>query len=495
MTVPVLTALPGVAEALLVAAAGRSPRLDVVRRCADLAELLAAAEAGLGSVALLSGALAHLDHDALAALRGSGALLVGVAAPGDEREADRLRAWGVDALVLAPGDDAAADAVVREVLAALARREATDPAGTTGGHIRQAGTGSPAPWSPPPVPPRRAEPASSGSRPAAPTEPPPARGQLVAVWGPTGAPGRTTVAVTLAAELAALGHRTLLADADTYGGSVAATVGMLDEAPGLAAAARAAAQGGLDLPTLARHSPLLAPGLRVLSGLARADRWPELGPAALDVVWDRARDLAAVTVVDTGFCLEEDELLSYDTRAPRRNAATTGALDAADTVVAVGSADPVGLQRLVRGLDELARRPAAAGARLVVVLNRVRSSTAGPGGERALREALERYAGVQDAVLVPEDRPALDAALLAGRLLREVAPASPARRALVGLAGLVAPVPATPAPSAGAAAGVLPGVDGGRGGTHGGRRREAAGAARRGRALVRPGRRRAAAAD
>ena len=46
---------------------------------------------------------------------------------------------------------------------------------------------------------------------------------VVAVWGPTGAPGRTTIAVTLATELAALGI-TVLVDADTYGGSVAQAV-------------------------------------------------------------------------------------------------------------------------------------------------------------------------------------------------------------------------------------------------------------------------------
>ena len=64
--------------------------------------------------------------------------------------------------------------------------------------------------------------------------------------------------------------------------------------------------------------------------------------------------MAAWTVVDTGFALERDEELSYDTMAPRRNGATLSALEAADVVLAVGAADPVGMQRLVRGLGELA---------------------------------------------------------------------------------------------------------------------------------------------
>ena len=41
-------------------------------------------------------------------------------------------------------------------------------------------------------------------------------------------------------------------DADTYGGSVAQVLSLLDEAPGLAAAVRAADHGSLDLPGLAR---------------------------------------------------------------------------------------------------------------------------------------------------------------------------------------------------------------------------------------------------
>src|SRR5690606_16988243 len=61
---------------------------------------------------------------------------------------------------------------------------------------------------------------------------------VVAVWGPHGAPGRTSLAIALAAEFAAAGLRTVLADADTHAASVAPALGLLDEAPGFAAACR-----------------------------------------------------------------------------------------------------------------------------------------------------------------------------------------------------------------------------------------------------------------
>jgi len=263
---------------------------------------------------------------------------------------------------------------------------------------------------------------------------------VVAVWGPTGAPGRTTLAVTLTGELAALGRSALLVDADTYGGCVAQTLALLDEAPGLAAAARSSEHGTLDLPALARLAPEVTGGMRVLTGIPKAERWPELRTSALEHVFSLARHLAAFTIIDCGFNLEDDEELSYDTLAPRRNAATLTALAAADTVVAVGAADPVGLQRLVRGLREL---ESTGSVPPVVVINKVRADAVGRRPEQRIRDALARFAGLDEVRFVPDDRSSLDAAVLAGRTLTEHAPQSPARVAVAALAAELAGVPAT----------------------------------------------------
>src|SRR5207342_2118329 len=225
--------------------------------------------------------------------------------------------------------------------------------------------------------------------------------------------GRTTVALNLAGELAARGEPTLLVDADTYAASIAQCLALLDESAGLAAAVRAANQGALDAERLAVLAPFACPGLRVLTGLPRPQRWPELRPSGLTVVWDRAREIAAWTVVDCAFCLETDEELSFDTSAPRRNGATLSALTAADVVLAVGSADPVGLQRLVRGLMDL-REVLPPGVSPRVVVTRVRSSAVGAFPQQRIADALSRYAGVSDVLGVPDDPAAHDAAMLAG---------------------------------------------------------------------------------
>jgi Flp pilus assembly CpaE family ATPase len=217
---------------------------------------------------------------------------------------------------------------------------------------------------------------------------------------------------------------------------VAQVLGLLDEAPGLAAACRAASTGSLEPATLARLAPEASPGLRVLTGISRSARWPELSSAALEEVLRVARSVARWTVVDCGALLEADEELSFDTAAPRRNAATLTALESADVVLAVGAADPVGLQRLVRGLQELADVVPTATPRVVVT--RVRASAVGSSPQQRVADALARYAGVADVVLVPDDRAACDAALLAGRTLTEAASGSPARLALAALAGELA---------------------------------------------------------
>jgi MinD-like ATPase involved in chromosome partitioning or flagellar assembly len=429
VSVPLLTAVTGPWEAPLVRGLEQAPGVVVVRRCADLGDLLAAAAAGHGRAVLLSADLRRLDREALARLAAAGLAVVGVTGPaGSPEEAEqgrRLTALGVRRQV--PADAAGGD-VAEAVTSAV--RDLEDGGATTGPAARAVADPASALAAPPSL--RRTGPATTpdaGAPDAGASRRP---GRLLAVWGTAGAPGRTTVATTLSAELAGRDLPTLLVDADTWSASVAQVLGLLDEAAGIAAACRAAAAGSLTPERLDGLAPMVVPHLRVLSGLPRAARWPEVGATALSGVWEAARQLVDWTVADCAAPLEQDEELALDTAAPRRNAATLAALEDADAVVVVGSADPVGLQRLVRSLQDLAEVVPTAAP--VVVVNRVRSSALGPAPGRRVVEALARYAGVEDPVLVPDDPAACDAALLAGRTLPEAAPSSPARLALRALA-------------------------------------------------------------
>ena len=415
MALQVFTAVTGAAwESELVGALDRADHgVTVVRRCVDVSDLLAAAATGTGQAALLSGELRRLDVEAVARLDAAGVAVVGLVDPGDDRAVRRLHQLGVRFVLPA---DAEPDVIVRVL------RDAVAGIGTGGRDIAD----------PTAALPLLGVPADPEDRPAG-------TGRVVAVWGPTGAPGRTTVAVGLADEAARLGVSTLLVDADVYGGVVAQLLGLLDESPGLAGAARHAATGSLDDAALVRLCWAVRPHLRVLTGLARADRWPELRPRAVAAVLDEARRLADLVVVDCSFSLEDDEELSFDTAAPRRNGVTLTVLEHADTVLCVSGADPVALQRSIRGLDEL--RDTIPSVEPVLVVNQVRRGPVPGDPRQEIAEALERFAGRQARFFLPADRRATDAALASGRTIAEVAPASPLRSALRSMAAFLADVP------------------------------------------------------
>ena len=115
--------------------------------------------------------------------------------------------------------------------------------------------------------------------------------------------------------------------------------------------------------------------------------------------------------------------------APRRNGATLAVLADADLVLAVGSCDPAGLERLIRGLAELA--DAVPEVNPQVVLNRCRSAV---GSTAEAEAALDRFAGVRVMARLPEDRAATDRAWRRGVSLAEAAPRSPLRTAARDLA-------------------------------------------------------------
>jgi MinD-like ATPase involved in chromosome partitioning or flagellar assembly len=238
-------------------------------------------------------------------------------------------------------------------------------------------------------------------------------GRVIAVWGPQGAPGRTTTALAIAGEVAAAGRSAVLVDADVHGGT---------------AACRLAAADSLtveELERIAQHHPSTrAPGFSVLTGISRPDRWPELAEGRVSAVLQACRGWRDYTVVDASFNLEDDEEISSDMFAPRRNAATHAVLRGADHVVAVVSADTVGLSRFFRAYVQLLE--IVDPSRVSVLVNRVRPSAGGWDAAGQVRRTLFRFGSVEAAAYVPEDRESLDAAVLAGATLRDIAPRSPA---------------------------------------------------------------------
>ncbi|GAA3767950.1 P-loop NTPase [Microbacterium kribbense] len=271
-----------------------------------------------------------------------------------------------------------------------------------------------------------------------------ATSRVIAVWGPAGAPGRSTVAVELAAELSRGRHRVCLVDADTVAPSIALMLGLADEGPGFAAACRQTERGGLDGAELERISTPVSVGdgrIDVLPGINRPSRWPELSDRRVRAALAACRGWAEHTIVDVSSGLERDEEIVSDlTDGPRRNAATLAALGEADQIVAVASADPLGIARFLRAHAEL--RAAVGPTPVAVVANRLRPGALGLDARGQVRRTLERFAGIRDVWFVPPDPRSVDAALLAARPVSDASPRSPLAQAVRRFVGeAIAPRP------------------------------------------------------
>lgn len=249
--------------------------------------------------------------------------------------------------------------------------------------------------------------------------------RVIAVWGPQGSPGRSTLAIQLAVELSRAGRRTALVDADTVAPSIALLLGLGDDAPGIAAACRRADLGALDHGELTRLStPVDTSGgtVEVLSGINRPSRWPELSAPRLSAALQACRGWVDDTVVDVAAAFDADDEATYDLTGPRRHAATATCMADADVIIAVAAADPLGISRFLRDHAELRRLTVP--TPVSVVVNQVRPGPLGLDARGQIRRTLERFAGIEDVTFVPFDQRAADAALLHARPMADLVPRS-----------------------------------------------------------------------
>jgi MinD-like ATPase involved in chromosome partitioning or flagellar assembly len=378
-------------------------RVEIARRCVDTADLLAASAAGLAQVAVIGADAPRLDSDVLARVQDSGLVLIALINRGDERARDLMTSWGADVVVEIDPQELGKG--VSELVGSV--HQLADRGRSS---IKSEDEGR--------------------------EEVMHADGRVICVWGPAGAPGRTTVAIGVADECANSGLRTILIDADTWAPSISLALGLADDGVGLASACRRALTGALDVRSFQSLLRPINDRLAVLTGIGRADRWTEVRRSAFLTVLQRACAQADVVVIDCGAPLESDEELLFDTSAPRRNAATFVALEQATDIVVVGSADPVGLVRLVNGLSEL--RALELEGEVHVVANRVRESMLGRHENDSVADVLSRHAKVDRVWCIPQDSQAMDHSLREGCTLSEIGDSSPARVAMAALVSAMA---------------------------------------------------------
>ena len=257
-------------------------------------------------------------------------------------------------------------------------------------------------------------------------------GKIIAVWGTHGAPGRSTLALALAAYLNEQGS-TILVDCDINAPSQVQLLGLPEDSSGLASAARLATHGELDSTRLVQTLLSAKADLQVLTGLGRSGRWRELPVASMNKVWEVCRHTAEYTVVDLSGGLEEERVEDF-AMEPDHDAVAAALLEQADLTLIVGAADPVGIRRLIQLLNSNRQ---AVGGRSQVVVNRVRSSTAGADPNSAISSVLARYTSASDIVYVPADYRLFDKALMQAQPVAVVESRSAAAKSIAKLAKLV----------------------------------------------------------
>lgn len=381
--------------------------LTVVRSCHELSETLGTVLAGVADAVVFVGPPEDLTVSLLAEMRLAGAATV-VMSEGPAQDF-----FGLVPLAPTASVDLIAEALR---LSAEAQPVGEGPASEDGDEEPETSESTASP-----IPEAEREPTPAGS------------GRLLVVWGPAGAPGRTTVAVNSAAELARAGLSVCLVDADTVAASVGAVLGLVEETSGLSRACRAAERGRPVQEVLADLVDVVGVGghdMAVLTGIPRPDRWLEVRRAALAEVLRGLLRTYDVVVADIAAPLEFDDPGFLEDGAPQRHGAAAECLERADEILAVGRADAVGFPRLIREQETLGQLGSA--GRVRVVINGVRRESSGRNPEEQVLEAWSRYgSGPPPIGLLPWDPEACGRSLFSGGLWCEEAPSSPVRQALV----------------------------------------------------------------
>ena len=206
-----------------------------------------------------------------------------------------------------------------------------------------------------------------------------ARSPLVAVLGPKGGTGKTTIATNLAADLAIRGRETLLVDLDLQFGDVGVVLGV---EPEHTIYDLATAGGTMDAERLRGFTGRSRDGVNVLLAPVRPDQADAVTAEHITAILDLARTTYDVVVVDT---------------PPAFTSGVIAAVDQADLIVMLGSFDLPGLKNMKVGLETLQMMDVPS-SRILPVLNRANTKVG------LLVTDVTKVLGRAPEVAVPSDR-------------------------------------------------------------------------------------------
>jgi len=263
------------------------------------------------------------------------ALIVAVPGPQNGQLAEALKA-GADEIVILPAEAAAVATAIHKAMARVSAAAATRPSDA-------------------------------------------ARSPLVAVLGPKGGTGKTTIATNLAADLATRGRETLLVDLDLQFGDVGVVLGV---EPEHTIYDLATAGGTMDAERLRGFTGRSRDGVNVLLAPVRPDQADAVTAEHITAILDLARTTYDVVVVDT---------------PPAFTSGVIAAVDQADLIVMLGSFDLPGLKNMKLGMETLQMMDVPS-TRILPVLNRANTKVG------LLVADVTKVLGRAPEVAVPSDR-------------------------------------------------------------------------------------------
>ncbi|QRV02470.1 hypothetical protein JTE88_01555 [Arcanobacterium phocisimile] len=240
-------------------------------------------------------------------------------------------------------------------------------------------------------------------------------GSLVAVWGPEGSHGRSTL-IRDCAVLMAQKDQVRVVDGDVRSPSLAQFFDV-EESSGIIGVARMIDQGKKpDIDAIFSELSAEFCGVELLAGMNTGQRWREISRPVADRIWPVACADCALTMVDLAGGLDE-----HGERIDRW-ALSRSALERADIVIHVASATPIGLRRLIEHWDSSREQGFAHEA---IVLTGVRSTALGVSPMFHARDVLHTV-GITDIPIfgVREERGRLDRVLLSGTATTRAYPKS-----------------------------------------------------------------------
>ena len=227
---------------------------------------------------------------------------------------------------------------------------------------------------------------------------------LISVWGINGSPGRTVTAINVAFSLANKNSPTLLIDLDAVAPSVAASLGIVSEVPGISSVIHDALKGRLNIQSFEKNVIEVNSGLNVLTGITNPKRWPELRTEGLIQVLKHASQIYPNIVCDLSAVLPETldaNLNNLDIF--RRFDHIPKVLELSSKVIFVVSANPLALIRSSESLEALSeiykQEP-------LVILNKVNEFNLGTKYESTVEAILGRWTNPEQIQRIP-DRPEL----------------------------------------------------------------------------------------